>query len=254
MSEAGEVRRRLASRTSQRPRMMRSTSDRIALHLQANAVHHTEEARRDVRSQGGGAALQEPQWFDWYRLGRLVRYLCDTGSYAMHLQHSGNTGEVIAYSDADWAGCTETRRSTSCCLIFWGDVLLHAHSRTQVQIGQSPNSTGAAEQQGVAPLQRASDFLGYTTKGRLMMDASSAIEIATRSGVGSVRHLAARHLWVQREVESNSFSVEKVAGPRNPADLGTKHVDVKVLGFCRDFVGLTAAHLDQQEEQEAKNW
>ena len=86
-----------------------------------------------------------------------------------------------------------------------------------------------------------------------MMDASSAIAIATRSGVGSVRHLAARYLWVQREVESNSFSVEKVAGPRNPADLGTKHVDVKVLEFCRDFVGLKAAHLDQQEEQEAKN-
>ena len=85
--------------------------------------------------------LQEPRWFDWYRLGRLVRYLCDTGSYAMHLQHSGNTREVIAYSDADWAGCTETRRSTSCCLIFWGDFLLHAHSWTQVQIGlSSPES------------------------------------------------------------------------------------------------------------------
>ena len=81
------------------------------------------------------------------------------------------------------------------------------------------------------------------------MDAISAIAIATRSGVGSVRHLAARYLWVQRGVESNSFSVEKVAG----ADLGTKHVDVKVLEFCRDFVGLKAAHLDQQEEQEAKN-
>ena len=97
------------------------------------------------------------------------------------------------------------------------------------------------------------NFLGFATKGRLLMDASSAITIATRSGVGSVRHLAARYLWVQREVENNSFSVEKVAGPRNPADLGTKHVDVKVLEFCRDFVGLKAAHLDQQEEQEAKN-
>ena len=97
------------------------------------------------------------------------------------------------------------------------------------------------------------NFLGYATKGRLMMDASSAIAIVTRSGVGSVRHLAARYLWVQREVESNSFSVEKVAGPRNPADTGTKHVDVNVLEFCRDFVGLKAAHLDQQEEQEAKN-
>ena len=67
-----------------------------------------------------------------------------------------------------------------------------------------------------------------------------------------MRHLAARYLWVQREVESNPL-IEKVAGPRNPADLGTKHVDVKVLEFCRDFVGLKAAHLDQQEEQEAKN-
>ena len=28
---------------------------------------------------------------------------------------------------------------------------------------------------------------------------------------------------------------------------------LKVLEFCRDFVGLKAAHLDQQEEQEAKN-
>ena len=45
-----------------------------------------------------------------------------------------------------------------------------------------------------------------------MMDESSAIAIATRSGVGSVRHLAARYLWVQREVENQSFSVEKVSG------------------------------------------
>ena len=66
-----------------------------------------------------------------------------------------------------------------------------------------------------------------------MMDASSAIAIATRSGVDSLRHLAARYLWVQREVESNSFSVEKVAGPRNPADLGTKHVDGVLQGLRR---------------------
>ena len=138
----------------------------------------------------------------------------------------------------------------SCCLIFWSDVLLHAHSRTQVQIGLSSAESefygccGAAAE--LLYYKGLLTFLGYATKGRLMMDASSAIAIATRSGVGSVRHLAARYLWVQREVESNSFS-------RNPADLGTKHVDVKVLEFCRNFVGLKAAHLDQQEEQEAKN-
>ena len=30
-------------------------------------------------------------------------------------------------------------------------------------------------------------------------------------------------------------------------------MDVKVLEFCRDFVRLKAAHMDQQEEQETKN-
>ena len=109
------------------------------------------------------------------------------------------------------------------------------------------------QQQNCCTTKGLLSFLGCATKGRLMMDASSAIAIATRSGVGSVRHLAARYLWVQREVENQSFSVEKVAGQRNPADLGTKHVDVKVLEFCRDFVGLKAAHLDDHEEQETKN-
>ena len=120
-------------------------------------------------------------------------------------------------------------------MIFWRDILLHAHSRTQVQIGlSSPESefygccVAAAE---LLYYKGLLSFLGYATKGRLMMDASSAIAIATRSGVGSVRHLAARYLWVQREVENQSFSVEKVAGQRNPADLGTKHVDVATLLF-----------------------
>ena len=62
MSEAGEVRRRRASRTSRRQRTMRRKSgESCTLHLQADrwqgAVHHPEEARRDVRPQGGGATL-----------------------------------------------------------------------------------------------------------------------------------------------------------------------------------------------------
>ena len=119
--------------------------------------------------------------------------------------------------------------------------MLHAHSRTQVQIGlSSPESEfycccGAAAE--LLYFKGLLNFLGYATKGRLMMDASSAIAIAKRSGAGSVRHLATKYLWVQR----------------NPADLGTKHVDGKVLEFCRDFVGLKATHMDQQEEQETKN-
>lgn len=84
-------------------------------------------------------------------------------------------------------------------------------------------------------------FLLHDTKRRLLkllMDASSAIAIATRSRVGAVRHLAARYLWVQSEVEKGAVAIEKVAGPPNPSHVGTKQVDVKTLEFCQDFMGL----------------
>ena len=141
-SEAGEVRRTPGIKDKPKTK---DDEEYIGRELHSicrqivGKVQYITPRRPDVMFALKEAArhLQEPRWFEWYRLGRLVRYLCDTGSYAMHLQHSGNTEEVIAYSDAD----TETRRSTSCCLIFWGDVLLHAHSRTQVQIGlSSPES------------------------------------------------------------------------------------------------------------------
>lgn len=60
--------------------------------------------------------LDQPRWYDRFRLARMVRYLWDTASYALHLEHNGDLGTVAAYSDADWAGCTEKRWSTRCCL------------------------------------------------------------------------------------------------------------------------------------------
>ena len=96
-----EVQRPLGSRDKAKDQgTMRSTSG-TELHstyrqiVWQGAVHHTEEARRDVRTQGG---CETPAGAEMVLigtgLGRLVRYLCDTGSYAMHLQHSGNTGET----------------------------------------------------------------------------------------------------------------------------------------------------------------
>ena len=97
MSEAGEVRRRWASRTSRR---QKDDEEYIGRELHSikrqivGKVQYITPRRPDVMFALKEAArhLQEPRWFDWYRLGRLVRYLCDTGSYAMHLQHSGDTG------------------------------------------------------------------------------------------------------------------------------------------------------------------
>ena len=50
-------------------------------------------------------------------------------------------------------------------------------------------------------------------------DSSAALGIATRSGVGKLRHLEANAMWVQDKVRTGAFAVRKVAGEVNPADL-----------------------------------
>ena len=59
----------------------------------------------------------------------------------------------------------------------------------------------------------------------VLTDATAAIGICRRRGLGKVRHLAVADLWVQDKVKAGDFVLEKVAGSDNPADMLTKHVD-----------------------------
>nr|GEW92116.1 NBS-containing resistance-like protein [Tanacetum cinerariifolium] len=54
---------------------------------------------------------------------RVICYLRGTTDLGLHLFRS-TTSQLIAYSDADWAGCPATRRSTSGYYVFLGDNLL----------------------------------------------------------------------------------------------------------------------------------
>ena len=58
-------------------------------------------------------------------------------------------------------------------------------------------------------------------------DSSAALGIASRSGLGKLRHLETHTLWVQEKVRTKAISVKKVRGEVNPADLFTKHLPSK---------------------------
>lgn len=58
-----------------------------------------------------------------------------------------------------------------------------------------------------------------------MSDASAAIGIVQREGLGRVRHLAVADLWIQHRRSLGSITYLKVNGKDNPADLLTKGLD-----------------------------
>ncbi|GKA35709.1 ribonuclease H-like domain-containing protein [Tanacetum coccineum] len=60
---------------------------------------------------------------------------------------SSSTTDLVAYSDADWAGCPTTRRSTSRYCVFLGNNLLSWSSKRQPTLS---HSSAKAEYRGVA--------------------------------------------------------------------------------------------------------
>ena len=69
-------------------------------------------------------------------------------------------------------------------------------------------------------------------------DATAAIGIARRKGLGKIRHLACTDLWVQDKIRSKQIVLQKVLGADNPADITTKYVERKVLEMALPKLGL----------------
>ena len=69
----------------------------------------------------------------------------------------------------------------------------------------------------------ASD-LGMPFKLTIKTDATAAMGMCRRLGVGKVRHLDTALLWVQQQVRSGDVSLEKVTGQEDPADAMTKYL------------------------------
>ena len=80
-----------------------------------------------------GRQLADPREFDMVGLKRIMRYISGTENYKLFLEmnkkerdaaRTGKRTTVTGTCDPDWAGCAETRRSTTCVCIDWGGFLI----------------------------------------------------------------------------------------------------------------------------------
>ncbi|XP_071683292.1 uncharacterized mitochondrial protein AtMg00810-like [Lolium perenne] len=82
--------------------------------------------------------MHAPRDAHWAAVKRILRYICGTMGYGLSLHVSPSTSiDLVAYSDADWEGCSDTRRSTSGYCVYLGSSLVSWSSKRQPTVSRS---------------------------------------------------------------------------------------------------------------------
>ena len=81
--------------------------------------------------------------------------------------------------------------------------------------------TVVSQEIGFTAMEGGGVFLGS--------DRSAAKSFVSRRGLGEMRHIEIRDLWLQREVMKGLVKIEKIPGDDNRADLMTKFVNAETI-------------------------
>jgi hypothetical protein len=144
---------------------------------------------------------------------RALRYVRGTVDMGLHI-HASPQLDVRVYTDADWAGCPDTWRSTSGYCIYLGDALVSWSSKRQAIVSRS---SAEAEYRGVANAVAESVWL-WQLLGELRCPISKATLVycdtisAVYMSVNPVHHPHTKHVeldihFVRERVALGEFRV-----------------------------------------------
>ena len=111
---------------------------------------------------------------------------------------------------------------------------------------QPMTALSSAEAELIAATKAGTELVGYkhaledvgmNTKLKLVVDASAAIGMMTRSGVGTAKHSETRWMWMQGAIRRKDIQLEKVHSHDNPEDLFTKSLCHNVMVRHMNFLG-----------------
>ena len=250
-----------------------AATHRSAVGMLLYVAHDRPDIQYSVRSLSCG--MKEPAEKKYKELQRLELYMKGTADYvavfkktkkgqsvlntnSLSIGSGGVPGDdpeheepeaehlLEIFSDSDWAGDKATRISVSCACMFLNGNYFYSYSRTQKSIALSSaeaeylSLTGATSE--ALNIHSAIRFLTATpVVVKAFTDSSACRGICARQGVGRIRHLAVRLLWLQQAIRAGRLTVHSVPTQQNPADIGAKPLTAKrmqlllyILNFRND--------------------
>jgi hypothetical protein len=181
---------------------------------------------------------------------RIIRYIKGTLDYGTHITPSSSSS-LVAFSDADWAGCPDTRRSTTGFCVFLGDNLISWSAKHQTIVSRS---SAEAEYRVVAHVVAECCWIRQLLQElHRPVDKSTVVYCDNVSAVylsaNPVQHKRTKHIeidihFVQDKVQIGEVRVLHVPTTSQLADIFTKGLATTPFLEFRSSLTLHEATVD----------
>ena len=171
------------------------------------------------------------------RLQRVARYLLGEPELIWTLPYQAMPTKLVVRTVANWTRQdSEDQKCFSCVVVRFGEHVIDVVCSQQDVVSLSaPESefyamtTGGAR--GVHTKNIFSD-LQVDVIVRLEADSTSASGICRRRGVGRLRYLHKKGLWLQDQDATKNVELGRVPSEDNEADLGAKYLERDRIKKC----------------------
>jgi histone deacetylase 1/2 len=190
--------------------------------------------------------LHTPMSTHWSAVKRILRYVQGTLSDGLCLRRPTASPDLLsAFSDADWAGNADDRRSTGGYAIFYGGNLISWSARKQATVSRSSTeSEYKALANATAELIWVQALLGelgvYQTRPPILWCDNIG---ATYLSSNPVFHARTKHIevdfhFVRERVAKKLLHIKFISSKDQLADIFTKPLPLPLFQSCRRNLNL----------------
>ncbi|CAB4028654.1 Hypothetical predicted protein, partial [Paramuricea clavata] len=182
----------------------------------------------------------------WIAVKRIMRYLNGTRDMGLLYDGSKTTTSCVGYSDADWAGDLDDRKSTSGYVFQISNAAISWRSKKQSCVALSTAEAeymtlASATQEAVWLQQLLSDLKSKPTGPMLILeDNQAAICMAKNAQYhGRAKHIDIKYHFIREHVASAAVKLEYCSTEEMIADIFTKGLSVVQFTKLRKMLGVS---------------
>jgi len=210
------------------------------------SLRYLTSARPDLSLSVGIVSrfMEEPVYSHWKALKRILRYIQGTVSLGLFYS-TVEDYKLVGFSDSDWCGDIDDRKSTSGYVFFMGNTAFTWLSKKQPIVTLS---TCEAEYVAASWCVCHSIWLrNLLSKMELKQPGATVIQVDNKSAIelakNPVNHERSKHIdvrfhFIRDHVKEGNVELVHVASQDQVADIFTKPLPTVLLERCKKLLGM----------------